>query len=193
MCGIIEDTCEAIWNALAVDDLRPPSSQDDWKRISEGFKRLWNFPNCLGAIYMENIVPHRSGSTFFNYKKTHSIATVLMAICDAHYCFTYVDIGDYGRHSDGGVFSHSNLEKAWNTILFHFQNHKICLVQVRHVHTFLLQMKLLHLNPTYCTHMLGNFWKKVFKCFIIGYLEQAESLKTPLKSWQQSSEYSEDQ
>ena len=59
MCGIIEDTCEAIWNALAVDYLRPPSSQDDWKRIREGFNRLWNFPNCLGAIYMENILLFR--------------------------------------------------------------------------------------------------------------------------------------
>ena len=28
VCGIIEDTCEAIWNALAADYLRPPSSQE---------------------------------------------------------------------------------------------------------------------------------------------------------------------
>ena len=112
VCKIIDDTCEAIWNALAVDYLRPPSSQEDWKRISESFYRLWNFPNCIGAIDGKHIVmqaPHRSGSTFFNYKKMHSI--VLMAVCDAH-CFTYVDIGDYGRHSDGGVFSHSNFGKS---------------------------------------------------------------------------------
>jgi DDE superfamily endonuclease len=34
---------------------------------------------------------------------------VLLAVCDADYKFTLVDIGQPGRHGDGGIFRNSEI------------------------------------------------------------------------------------
>lgn len=74
---------------------------------------MWNFPNCLGALHgkhIEIVAPSNSGSNFVNYKRTFSV--VLLTLVDAHYKFIAVDIGSYGKNSDGGIFASSKLGKA---------------------------------------------------------------------------------
>ena len=98
------DTCDAIWDSLALTYL-PEPKKEDWKNIAEGFYQRWNFPNCMGALDRKPVVvqaPAKSGSLYFNYKGTFSVN--LMALIDANYKFTYIDIGDYGSNVDGSVF-----------------------------------------------------------------------------------------
>lgn len=100
-------TCEAIWKNLRPLVI-PSPSKETWRKNERDFHRLWNFPNCIAAIDGKHVVtdkPPNSGSLYYNYKKTFSI--VLLAFVDANCKFTAIDVGAYGRNSDGGIFANS--------------------------------------------------------------------------------------
>lgn len=84
----------------------------EWLEISRDFNDNWNLPNILGALDGKHIIIQKpgEGSAYYNYKGTNSI--VLLAMVDANYNFTYVNIGTNGRLSDGGVFRESDLYSA---------------------------------------------------------------------------------
>lgn len=66
----------------------------NFEKVADEMYRLWNFPNCIGAIdgtHIRIIFPWRSGSLFFNYKNYFSI--VLLACVSADYKFTAINIG----------------------------------------------------------------------------------------------------
>lgn len=54
--------------------------------------------------------PANSGSSFWNYKNSHSI--ILLAVADANAKFIMVDVGAEGRCSDGGVLMDSEIGEA---------------------------------------------------------------------------------
>ena len=112
---VVIETCKANWDVIIERGYQNvPNSNEEWKEIARDFEAQWNFPHCIGAIDGKHIMmiqaPARSGSTYFNYKKTFSI--VLMAICDGNYSFTMADIGDAGRQNDAGVYSSSQIGRA---------------------------------------------------------------------------------
>ncbi|XP_040275706.1 protein ALP1-like [Bufo bufo] len=105
---IVKETCIAIWHVLHAAVMAQPN-KEEWLKIADTFQQTCNFPNCVGAIdgkHIRVLKPMRSGSQFFNYKKYFSV--VLFAVCDANYCFRYIDVGSYGSSSDSAVFGHSD-------------------------------------------------------------------------------------
>ena len=67
----------SLWNVLLAEKfLSHPENQEQWEAVALEFEQKWNFHHCIGAIDGKHIVmqaPVRSGSFFFNYKKSHSI------------------------------------------------------------------------------------------------------------------------
>ncbi|KAL2080736.1 hypothetical protein ACEWY4_024529 [Coilia grayii] len=107
VASVVRQVTRVIWDAL-VGEYMPTPTTEDWRSVAEGFQRRWAFPNCLGSIDGKHVViraPDNSGSLFYNYKGTYSV--VLLAVVDAEYCFRVVDVGAYGRTSDGGVLANS--------------------------------------------------------------------------------------
>lgn len=95
---------------MAAVYMKMPADATKWKSIADSFEMKWNFPHCIGAIDGKHVVmraPGNTGSIYFNYKGTFS--TVLLALVDADLKFIAIDVGAYGRNSDGGIFSQSNL------------------------------------------------------------------------------------
>ena len=93
--------------------IKAPESPNEWEKIADEFERRWNFPHCCGAMDGKHIrmqTPPSAGSRYFNYKLWHSI--VLLAVVSADYTFLLVDVGDCGRHSDGGVLQSSQFGQA---------------------------------------------------------------------------------
>ncbi|XP_028147820.1 uncharacterized protein LOC114341224 [Diabrotica virgifera virgifera] len=66
----VPEVCALIYKRLK-DYLKVPNTAADWLNIAEEYQNIWNFPHCLGTM---DGAPSSAGSTFFNYKGTHSRA-----------------------------------------------------------------------------------------------------------------------
>lgn len=109
---IIFETCKALWEVLQPEYM-PSPSRELWLKTADRYWNLWNLPNCVGSIDGKHIrikAPAKSGSSFFNYKGFFSI--ILLAVSDADGLFLSVDVGEYGRNSDGRALKESAFGRA---------------------------------------------------------------------------------
>lgn len=124
MYYIVKDVCSAIFEGLRPEYMKEPN-KNRWEEISNDFFEIWNVPNALGAVDGKHIKikkPQKSGSAFYNYKSFTSV--VLMGVVDAEGLFVTIDVGDYGRNSDGGVFRNSNFGQALSNDLLDLPSDK---------------------------------------------------------------------
>jgi DDE superfamily endonuclease len=88
-----------------------PTTDQEFQRTASEFATLWDYPFCIGALDGCHIPcsPKKTDAVdYYNFKGWYS--TVLFAVCDARYRFTYFKIGSPGRVNDGFIFRHSNLK-----------------------------------------------------------------------------------
>ncbi|KAE9543510.1 hypothetical protein AGLY_002310 [Aphis glycines] len=97
---IVIVTCQSIVKNL-MPEYMPQPTEERWKQISNDFWNVWNFPNCLGALDGKHVIIQAPANS-----------VVLLALVDANYNFIAVDVGAYGKNSDGGILAHSNLGKS---------------------------------------------------------------------------------
>ena len=160
VCGIIDDTCDALWDVLATEYLRRPMSPEEWKLVSEEFKEKWNFPHCVCAIDGKHVLMQataNSGSDFYNYKGTFSI--VLLAVCDARYCLTMVDIVMEVSLQTQPLAELWRVTLCVCQVLSHLVGRPSCIS--------LSVMQLFHLKSTCYVHTLVVFCQRENKYLII--------------------------
>lgn len=109
---IVAETTLAIWKRLRPIYLKPPT-RESCEEVAQGFFDKCNFPNVIGAVDGKHVriqSPPKSGSMFFNYK--HFFSIVLQGVADSNLKFILVDVGAYGKESDGGIFARSETKSC---------------------------------------------------------------------------------
>lgn len=108
---IVTEVSEAIIKIMGPMFMPEPTMQI-WEESARGFYEKWQFPNCLASVDGKHVTikcPNNSGTQNFCYLKKFS--TVLLALVDPDYKFICVDVGGYGKNSDGGILEESTMGK----------------------------------------------------------------------------------
>ena len=103
----------------------PEPTTEIWEQSAVGFEDVCQFPNCIGSIDRKHITikcPNKTGFNHFCYLNKFSL--VLMVIVGPDYRFICVDIGGYGKNSDGGIFYTSDMGQRFEAGLMNISKDK---------------------------------------------------------------------
>ena len=67
----MREVCAAIYEVLSPIYLNHPTTEAEWRHISDDFEKLWDLLHCIGAIDGKHIAvdrPKKTGTSFHNYK-----------------------------------------------------------------------------------------------------------------------------
>ncbi|XP_033238722.1 protein ALP1-like isoform X2 [Drosophila pseudoobscura] len=112
VCNILHEFCRALIHEFSKEYMSPNYlTSDKIDECVKGFEAI-GFPQCLGAIdgcHIEIKPPAAEAVDHHNSKGWYS--TVLFALVDYRYRFTYVNIGSAGRCNDSMIYQKSSLAK----------------------------------------------------------------------------------
>ena len=106
------EVCEAIYQVYK-DQLKCPSTPQEWHEKGVHFGNQWNFHHAVGALDGKHVTiryPRQSWSRYYNYKGCYSL--VMLAFVDADYNFLWADVGINGYCSDAQIFNKCQLKQS---------------------------------------------------------------------------------
>ena len=104
---VVREFCHAVRKVLLPKYIKFPEG-DDLKKVVDGFKHKYGFPQCVGAIdgsHIPIVSPQQYAADYYNRKGWHSI--ILQGTVDHLGLFTDVYVGWPGRVHDARVFTNS--------------------------------------------------------------------------------------
>ncbi|XP_068099171.1 uncharacterized protein [Hyperolius riggenbachi] len=116
--GIVKHTCEVLWRVLQPRYMAVPN-QAKWEEILAMFSERVNFPNCFGALGVKEIRLVRSGGSDYG---DDIFSLVLLALVDADFRFTYVEVGSFGSPTDSFVFQNTHFYQSLRANRLHLPN-----------------------------------------------------------------------
>jgi len=105
--GKIVDQVSNVCSKLPSKHVTVPD-HDGFLDMAVNFRERWNFLNvicCIDGKHIRIKCPPKVGSLFYNYKQFFPL--LLQGVADSESRLIFIDIGAYGKQSDGGTFSAS--------------------------------------------------------------------------------------
>ena len=99
------ETSNAIYQVLKEKYLSALLTKEEWLKISQESEENWNMPQTIGCKQIRIVCLKLTGTLF---------SILLMAVGDANYCFTMIDLGQYGSNNDKDVLASSVMGEVFD-------------------------------------------------------------------------------